>query len=143
MNRNHAFVKRRSRFQTGPAHGGTPVSIRFALAPLQRPLCRSLSPLAHTANRAKPRCLSKAGPCEPSETSPQPSNSNSAALGKKSEIPPCTPAMPLNPIAFSNSRDKTRCPIQDKYFSIPTIRPSFQWAYEPFTKSRISTAVCQ
>ncbi|MGD0521281.1 MAG: hypothetical protein ABSA48_08510 [Terracidiphilus sp.] len=26
--------------------------------------------------------------------------------------------------------------VQDKYFSIPTIKPSFQWAYEPFRKSR-------
>ena len=26
--------------------------------------------------------------------------------------------------------------VQDKYFSIPTLKASFQWAYEPFRKSR-------
>ena len=30
----------------------------------------------------------------------------------KNEIPPCTPVMPLNPIFFSNLRDKTRCPYK-------------------------------
>jgi hypothetical protein len=71
-------------------------------APLNQEACCSKAcfaenypPLAHTTNRAKPRCLSKAGPSVPSETSLQPSRPNSAAPGKKSALYACNATQPI------------------------------------------------
>jgi hypothetical protein len=44
--------------------------------------------------------------------------------------------MPLNPISFSNLRDRNRPSYRISIsVSLPR-KPSFQWAYEPFRKSR-------
>jgi hypothetical protein len=57
-------------------------------------------PLAHTANRVKPRCLWRAEPCESSETSPQPSRPRSACARQKSGISLDRPVNPTNPVSL-------------------------------------------
>ena len=67
---------------------------------------------------AAARAARAAASAPPAATSPNPPTPSP----EKSEIPPCTPVNTINQLSLQQLARQQPVPVQDKYFSIPTVK---------------------
>jgi hypothetical protein len=88
-----------------------PEAVKAARYPGGRP---QFGLAAARADRAA-RAAASAAPVAPAINPPSPSPG-------KSEIPPCTPVNPTKPVSLQQLAGQESAPVQNKYFSIPTLK---------------------